>query len=500
MVELVGTPPTGSGSKKVKFRIVEDVTPAGESQKGQQVEIRLHISGNRRLADRPGAKRYVALLRSYTSGKTKRWNLTYLNPTSTSPRQYYYLLALDNYGDGLWKVVRDLIPQANAKGGSDSAGRFDRMLAYIAGDDPQARDFAACYAGAYGWGFTGDTKAAAQPDAFARALLAATEPKVRGWMAKAYTASKADLLPREPLLLQRLLDHADKGVYTPVLKDGLRRATGRADALTEVIRPRLDGSSCDPRRRSQILHALTGWKEHAVPFVPQLEAIARGKATPPATDLDRVMAVRLCLDLECDHADRLVLDTLTAVPSSVALKYAVDHKLLPVVPAVIRAARAGRLQWTETHGAALALLTRRFAEGSFEAFDAWWASVEKSGRTEQAMADGFADRAAGIRARKLIAQLGSDRYKVREAARAELTKLGPVVLDDLEAARKSANPEVAASAARAAAEAKARFEACINRLSVAATAERAGRSFLPIADLLDAEDDPDESDDVDGVN
>jgi hypothetical protein len=47
------------------------------------------------------------------------------------------------------------------------------------------------------------------------------------------------------------------------------------------------------------------------------------------------------------------------------------------------------------------------------------------------------------RAAQLVAQLGSDDFFEREAAGKELDALGPVALDDLRAACRSADPEVA---------------------------------------------------------
>ncbi|MHC4716610.1 MAG: hypothetical protein ACYS5V_06550 [Planctomycetota bacterium] len=488
VVEMRGPAPRVSGSLNINLRLVADLTSADKSFEPQDAQVRVRVDGARRLSNRPGGKRHLALMRSYVSGEQKRWSITYLRPvTKRSSARHYYLMSIDGYGDGLWKAVKDLVLQRPVDGRADPAGRFDRMLRYITGKDPQVRDLAACYAGANGWEYKDDPATRRQPDAFARVMLDAKEPKVRGWMARAYSAAGADLLPRDPDLLRRVLGHKEEDVYTPALKYGLRHASARAEALAGAIRSRLDGPKCQAERRCLVLKALTGWGEHARPFVPQLEAIARGKAKPPATELDRVTALRLCLDAGCDDADRLVLDTLEAVPSAVGLKYAVDHKLYALVPAVIGSVRKGRLAWTDVHSAALVLLTRRFPDGTYESFDAWWSALEKTGRADAAVRDGFADPTARTRARKLIARLSSPRYKVREAARAQLKKLGWAAAEELESASRSADPEVAASVSQALDAAKARFKDSADRLEAAAKAERQGRSFLPMANGFQTE-------------
>ncbi|HET6429181.1 MAG TPA: hypothetical protein VFJ30_12265 [Phycisphaerae bacterium] len=481
-VEVVGPWPKGSNSMKVKLKLLDDLRDDDASFKPEEAEINVFVSGNRLLADRRNAKRYLAMLRAYTSGKTKRWSLANFGPmvvtaAGKSTTVQYYLVAIDAYGENFWKAFRELVVKPPAGG---QAAQFDKMVACLTGDDPEARTLAGCFAGVNGWGYRDGAKTASQPDAFARALLAVKDPKTRALAAQAYGAANADLLPRDPALLQSIFSHADKEVYTPALHNGLRRSVKRAESLTGLIRPALLGPACHVERRTLILSALTAWGEQAGLFAAELEAIARGRAAPPATDLDRVTALRLCLDADCDGADRLVLDTLVTVPSAVALKYAVDNKLYAVVPAVIGAARAGKLQWTETHGAALALLTRRHVDGKFESFDAWWAAVEKAGQGDAAVRDGFPDPDVVARCRELIAQLASPRYRVREAAKVKLCKLGGAALGELEKASRSANPEVAASAAEALAASKDLFKGSADRLAAAANAERAGKTFLPM--------------------
>ena len=472
-----------AGGATTKLRVVQPVGWEDKSFKPQDVQARIHVGGGMELADRTGSKRYLALMHHISVGKIDQWMPIQLGGAGDGTKPpYRYFLAADGFSEAFWKALNDLMFQLAPEGKGGPDGQFQRMLGYLAGKDEQVRDLAACFAGVNGWGYRDDAKAASQPDAFARVLLAAGEPKVRGWMARAYAAAGADLLPRDPGLLERVLSHPDKDVHTPALQGGLRHAAGRADALAGVIRSRLAGAECVGERRSLVLEALTGWGKRAAAFVPPLKEIALGNAAPAPTELDRVTALRLCLDADCDGAEALILDTLETVPSAVALKYAVDHEMHAVVPAVIGSTRKGRIRWSDTHAAAMVLLTRRFPDGRFEQFDAWWASVEKANGTEAAVRGGFSDPAARSRARELIARLSSDRYRIREAAMEELMKLGGGALPELEAASRSANPEVAASASAAAEAAGAQFKSLADRLEAAAGAERAGKAFLPMAE------------------
>jgi len=481
LVEMDPSQARKSGSTPaLKLKVLKPVGWQEESFKPREIQAQVHVGGSRQLADRTDSKRYLALMRHFSAGNMDRWMPIHLGAGGGLA----YFLAADGYSDAFWAALNDLVFHV---GKAKPEGRFQRMLDDIAGKDPQVRDLAACFAGVNGWGYRDDSTTAGQPDAFARALLSANEPKVRGWMAKAYSACSADLLPRDPALLAKVLDHKDKDVRTPALKGGLRSAAARADALVGVIRPRLTGPGCVAERRSLVLDALRAWGKHAAAFVPALKEITLGKAAPPATDLDRVVALRLCLDAECEGSEKLILDTLDTVPSAVALKYAVDHKIYAVVPAIIRAARAdrlmrpGRSSWDDSYGAALVLLTRRFPEGTFEQFSKWWASVEQAGAAQAAVRDGFCDPAARAKARELIAQLGSDRYKVRQAAMEGLRKLGPGAMPELKAASRSSDPEVAASAAGALGDVEAKFRRIAERLDAQARDERAGKSFLPMA-------------------
>jgi len=482
-VEVVGAWPKGSGSRELKLKLVDDLKSGVKSLKPEVAKVRVSLVSNRVLADRTGAKRYLAIMRPYTSRNQKKWAFYNLGPLPRTTggktiQTYYYLLSIDGYGAGFWKAFRELL--ATSGGGQEAP--FNRMVSWLTGPDKEARTLAACFAGVNGWGYRDDAKTASQPDAFARALLGMKDPKPRALAARAYSAAKADLLPRDPGLLKGLFAHTDKDVYTPALHDGLRRASKRADALAGLIRPALGGPDCRVEQRTLILSALTGWGEEAGIFAPELEAIVRGRARPPGTELDRVTALRLCVDAGCEDTDQLVLDTIEAVPSAVALEYAVNNRIYALVPAVIRAARAGKLQWTDTHRDALALLTRRHVDADFEAFDTWWAEMEKAGRADAAVRDGFPDPAAVARCRELIAQLASGRYKVREAARTKLSRIAGAALGELEKAADDPNPEVAASAAEALTAAKARFKGSADRLAAAAKGERAGKTFLPHAE------------------
>jgi len=401
---------------------------------------------------------------------------------------YYYLLPLDGPASPLAQAIADLI--AGRGGRQAPGGKFQRMLDHIAGEDKQVRDFAASFASVNGWGYIGCPAQRAQPDAFAQALLAAGDRSTQRRMARAYSAARADLLPRDAKLLKQVFLHPDPEVVTPVLRGGLGRAAGRSDVLAPLVRPCLVDPGRNAQRRGDVLHALTQWQDKALLFRAELERIARGKPSPAPDYAHRLVALRLLLDAKVDNAHELVDHTLVGVPSAVALEYAVEHELRGIVPAAIRAVREGKLTWSQTHSSALSLLTRRFPEGTFEQFDGWWRRIESAGREKPMLASGFVNAELNARARKLIEQLGSGRYRHRRAARKQLTKLGTAIVPALRAATRHADRQIADSAGHLLARAEASFKSCRDRLAGAAKKERGGGLILQPAGAHPGTDQP----------
>ena len=473
--------PQQQGSKTLRLRSVGDLKTNDEGFSPQEIQVAVSLSASRALYPKKARRHYLALLRRYTVRDQQTWQIypiySYREKNAQGRYTYksYYLLPFGTPGGPVSRAVRELILPGADTGGPDE--KFGRMLQYVAGQDQQLRDLASSFAAVNGWGFDG--KQQDQPDAFARAVLTVEHAIVRRRMARAYSAARADLLPRDGKLLKALFEHDDPEVTGPVLRDNLRHGSERAAELAPVIRAGLAVGENRRAARSFILLALTGWGQKALAFQNELQAIALGQDTPPASHADRLVALRVLLDAKADNAAELVRKTLIEVPSAVALEYAVAQKCYSTVPIVINAVREDKLTWTDAHSAALSLLTRRFPDGSFQQFQQWWAEMERVGRASEAVESGFVDARANARARKLIDQLGSQAYKRRQAARQQLAEMGMTVLPSLLAATKNADAEIAVSAAYLVRAAEAKFKDCKDRLAATAGKERSGKAFLP---------------------
>ncbi len=465
------------GSQQLRLRAVGDLS--GEGKAFQPFEVKVTVSlqpPTRTLATGYDSKHYLALLREYNFRGQKRWNIYQIFMQHQPPRtlRYAYLVPVGSPDGAFAQAVRDLI--VPRPGGAGSAKPFERMLAYLDCEDGRVRELASSFAAVNGWGFSGSEGQQHQPDAFARALLATKDAATRRRLAQAYSSAKADLLPREAELLGRVWHHPDEQVRAAALGENLRHASDRARELVGLLREAIGGT--DATTRLAVLNALTSWADRGLILQPELEAIARGRRTPAPPAQERRVAVRILVDAGAEGVEKIIRDTLVEVPSAVALEYAVEERLYAVAPEIIRAARSGKLAWTEIHAAALSLLTRRFPQGEFEQFNEWWAGIEQAGQTEAMVAGGFTDPSDRLRARQLIEQLGSQRYRLRREAREKLSKLGMLVLPALEAATRHSDPAVATAADQLIKSAKATFAVCRNKLTAAAGVERSGKSVL----------------------
>ena len=479
VVELLSPKPGAkpTGNVTVHLRLLVDLSQAGKESPPQEVKVTANVRPPYGLCGSGGdGKHYLAMTYNHNFQSRKIWRL---HPVCRPPGPMYYLIGLDGPGGVLVQVVRELMFGVGPDG--KPVKKFERMLHHVRGSTGEGRDFAASFASVNGWGFVGGDDTKGQPDAFARVLLAAKDHTTRRRLARAYSAAAADLLPRDDRLLEQIFHHADEQVLTPALRDNLRHAAARAGELADLVRAALTGRAGRTPTRKLVLRALTAWGEKALICQAELRALARAKAAVAPTHADRVTALRILLAADADGAAALARETLVDAPSAVALEYAVRQKLYAVVPAVIRAARDGKLVWSDAHSAALSLLTRSLPGGPFEKFDQWWAQVERAGQADAAVAAGFADPEKAARAARLIDRLGSSVYADRRAARQGLAKLGVAVLPALLDATRHRDPEIASAASHLVAQAKGTLKGCEDRLAAAANAERAGSKFLPLA-------------------
>jgi len=468
-----------SGNKTLKLRAVADLSSDEKDFKPIDISVQVSLHATLPLTPEHDKPYYLASMNA-TLGSPKRWVVHRAFRLRTAgggrtPKKYYFI-PLDAPDGPLVKMVRTLVLEQTPSG--EPVKGFERMLEYVAHDSAKIRNFAATYASVNGWGYSATKGQEAQPDALARAVLAARDARTRGLLAGAYRAAKADLLPRDPALLKKILHHADPNVFTPALQYNLRHTAKRSADLAGPLRGILAG----PRARAgSLLAAMLGmvnWGETALVLRAELEALARGKQLPAATREERVVALRVLLAAKAPAAAELILATLIEAPSAVALEYAVDNKLYAVAPAVIRAGRSDKLKITPTHLAALSLLTRRFPDGDFDDLNAWWTKIERDGRTKEMIDAGFGNPSESAEARKLIAKLASTKYAERQAARRQLSKMGVLALPALEVATKHRDPAVALAAAQLVAEAEATFKKCRTALATAANKERGGTGPL----------------------
>ena len=468
------------GTHRIRLRAVADVVGKGRGFKPQDISVVVSLSSTRELAPSLEPKRYLALLRAYARDGKTTWQILTMHyrehGVGRGATRYYYLMGIDRPEGPLIEAIRRLLLRRGASGET-----FKDMLGYLRSEDKQTREFAAAFAGMNGWGYTGSPGQKHQPDAFARALLEQTDASARRLLVGAYSRAKADLLPRDEKLLGRVFAHEDPEVTAAALGANLRLAAARAGALRPFVRRVLLGHTSNPSARRQVLAALGAWKQKALAFRAELEALARGEMSGPVEPVERLLALHVLLDNKVPDAPDLVLTTLTEVPSAVALQYAVSERLGAVVPAVIRAVRESRLVWSGAHSAALSLLTRRFPDGDFGQFDRWWAQVERSGQEQAVLRSGFADARVQTRAARLIDQLGSDSYRRRLAARKALMGLGTTVLPALRAAARRKDAEISVTATELINTVETKFENCRKRLAAAVSKERAGSEYLPRA-------------------
>ena len=477
VVELPKPPDSQkSGQQNLKLRLVADLSVPAAEFKPRGITVAVRISSPHRLFDRPSASNhYLGMALRQNVKNAERWHLNPLvqrRQTVDNRRTYQqtYLLALDKPDDPRVGAIRTLVLGQGGNGKSSDA--FERTLQYVAGPDERLRDFAASFAAVAGIEVKDDENAAERKSAFARLVLGHTDRDTRRRLARAYSSSKRDVLGSDAELLAALFGHEDEAIFTPVLRDNLRKAGARAEALAPLLRPLLRASEGHPERRWCILKAMTGWKEHALVLRDALDAIALGTLPGPPRVQDRLLALQILLDNEVADAAALIEQTAASVPSAVALDYAVRHRVTSVVPAVIEAVRAEQLAWSATHAAALALLTCRFPDGEFEDFDGWWHQVEQAGTVEENLRGGFCDATTQARVARLVEQLGSPRYAERVAAREALEQLdmrGPPALTE---AVNSPDAEVARSAMILVDKANKDFRKCSKLLDQQAKLER----------------------------
>ena len=464
-------PKKKSGAINVKVKALADLGGGDEDFKPFEFSSSVSLGSNRELAPKVDKKYYLASVYFYERNKVKTWRLNtvfYIRTPDGRGSFYYYMLPLERPDGPIMQVVGELAFGRRSDG--KTVKNFERMLAFVAHEDAEVRGFAASYASVNGWGYSAAKGQSDQPDAFAKVLLGAKDAETRGRLAGAYKAAGADLLPRDADLLEKVFHHSDPNVTIPALQYNLRHASKRGRDLAPLVREVL--TSTGKPGRLGTLRALADWGEPALVVRAKLDAIARGEKALKATPPERITALRTLLKAKVSDAEKLVLATLADVPSAVALEHAVEEKLYAVAPAIIRAARARKLTATPTHLAALSLLTRRFPGGTIEQFDAWWSKIEKTGRAEGMIDTGFLDPAENAEARRLVEQLGSERYRERSNARKKLSRMGTLVLPALMAATKHADPAVAMAAGQLVAEAEAVFKTQRNTIAGAANAER----------------------------
>lgn len=207
-----------------------------------------------------------------------RYSQTVSSPGGRVTLKYAYMIGIDPPTEGLTAAVGNLLAGSSRQ---DWAAKwFERMLDHIRGQDKPAREFASSFAAVNGWEFANKADQQDQPDAFARALLALKDQTMQRRMARAYSAAKADLLPRDGELLKQIFGHEDRHVAARAVGDNLAHAAARADALAELIRPALAGEDKADNRRF-VLRALTGWGKTALKFQTELEKIGAVSFAPP---------------------------------------------------------------------------------------------------------------------------------------------------------------------------------------------------------------------------
>ena len=107
--------------------------------------------------------------------------------------------------------------------------------------------------------------------------------------------------------------------------------------------------------------------------------------------------------------------------------------------------------------------------------------LQKPGRevdaddTEEVIKAGFVTPERTKRAAELLRALGANSYKARQKARKELAEIGMPIPAPLREATKSEDPQIAATAKRLIRTMEAAFGPIRDRLSAAASSERAGQ-------------------------
>lgn len=374
-------------------------------------------------------------------------------------------------------IICELIFSQSA--GGEEVDRFERLLHYLQSDSQTEREFAIRFLTRYNEHQIPDPNNPDHVERFAQAMLTVRDAEARTRMGMIYSVSGADMIPADPNLLLALVRQPGGFISRNVLSGNLRHAGDRAEQLQPVLHELLVGPGKDASRSLMSMTALVHWGERALVLEPELRAIALHET--PASAEERVMAVWLLLRLYDDEpAAELAMRTLAVSPTVTGLKLLVDRGRYDLVPAVIEAVRAGRLNWTDSHAKALAILTGQPGEMSFDDFDRWWAGVESQGRVEESLADGFGDAGRDERVAELLGQLVSPSFEQRQQARAALLAMqaasqSPVLAQ----AAESPRAEVAETARLVLARQEQTFGRYQESLNVAGRYEQRGRVVIP---------------------
>lgn len=489
VVQATGEPAAGANRQKtLPVRILARLSHRDERFEPADAELTLFEGASAEGLPKPDEGYWIVMTYEVRQGnrpaELRLQSFVYRETDQVGRYRQRNFLPIDSPEGPLVDAIREMIFDWPVDGKPPDP--MERMLHYLGGTARDARDLAASYASVNAMALTASDLDADRRERFAQAVLGTADAPTRRLLAQAYAAAEEDILPNSRPALVGLLGHADAQTFEPVLTYGITGARRRAKDLAPLLRPYLAGplaAGTDPAveaaRRRAILAGLQGWGREALALRDELEALARGRARFAGVDQplpidERLAALVLLLDADAPAADSLVLETLTEIPSAVAMQYACRHRLNAVVPAVIEAVRAGKLRFSASHSAALALLTGRYPEGNFDRFNKWWQGIEQAGQTDAMLENDFVDADAEARARRLIEQLASSTYEQRAEARRKLAELVQPLPPSLRKAQDSSDPEVARSAREIVSAAGERLEQARRELDAQADRERAG--------------------------